>query len=77
MSLLIQKHKELETALGQYLDEVTKNPPLGFSGFLKPINQSFQLCRIQGHLIQTHENKIAELQQQLAELLPQEAANDE
>lgn len=77
MSLLIQKQKELETALGQYLEEVTKKPPLGFSAFLKPINQSFQLCRIQGHLIQVHENKIAELERKLAVLLPQEAANDE
>ncbi len=65
MSLLLEKYQQLETALGEYLENLNAKPPIGFGTFLKPLNQSFQLCRIQGRLIQDQAKKLDELQNQL------------
>ncbi|NOI13797.1 hypothetical protein [Vibrio hepatarius] len=65
MNIVIQKYKELEQSLGDYLENLTKNPPLGMGSFLKPLNQSFQICRILGNQMQAQDKRIAELEKQL------------
>lgn len=88
MNIVIQKYKELEQSLGDYLENLTKNPPLGMGSFLKPLNQSFQICRILGNQMQAQDKRITELESEiqmmkfhcseaLAALENLEAANDE
>lgn len=81
MNVVIQKYQQLEKALGDYLEELTQNPPFGLGKFLIPLNQSFQMCRILGNQIQAQDKRIEQLEKQLGSLLPQvevkEAANDE
>lgn len=91
MNVVIQKFKQLEESLGDYLDQLNQKPPMGFGAFLKPLNQSFQICRILGNQMQAQDKRIAELEDELASIkfailcqleataldAVQEAANDE
>ncbi|MDC5840198.1 hypothetical protein OPW33_12785 [Vibrio europaeus] len=79
MNVVIQKYQKLEKSLGDYLAELTQKPPMGMGSFLKPLNQSFQICRILGNQMQAQDKRIAELENKLNALTPTEpeAANDE
>ncbi len=82
MNVVIQQYNKIEKSLGDYLEALNAKPPMGFGSFLKPLNQSFQMCRILGNQMQAQDKRIAELEKKLdtlaAQSLPvQEAANDE
>lgn len=62
MNVVIQKYQQLEKSLGDYLEELTQKPPMGMGSFLKPLNQSFQICRILGNQMQAQDKRIAELE---------------
>lgn len=68
MNVVIQKYNQLEKSLGDYLANLTQNPPLGMGSFLKPLNQSFQMCRILGNQMKAQDNRIAELEKQIESL---------
>jgi len=68
MSIIIEKYKELESKLGSYLEDLNKNPPLGFGSFLKPLNQSFQMCRVLGQQMQAQHKRITELENEIQAL---------
>lgn len=75
MNIVIQKYNEIEQSLGDYLKELTDKPPFGLGNFLKPLNQSFQLCRILGNQMKAQDKRIQELEEKLQALT--EAANNE
>lgn len=68
MNVVIQKYQQLEKSLGDYLANLTQNPPLGMGTFLKPLNQSFQMCRILGNQMQAQDKRISELEKALESL---------
>ncbi len=68
MNVVIQKYNQLEKSLGDYLANLTQNPPMGMGSFLKPLNQSFQMCRILGNQMKAQDKRIAELENQLSAL---------
>ncbi|WP_406733417.1 hypothetical protein RJD39_04670 [Vibrio scophthalmi] len=68
MNVVIHKYQQLEQSLSDYLAELNQNPPFGLGSFLKPLNQSFQLIRILGNQMKAQEQRLAELEKQLASL---------
>lgn len=68
MNVVIQKYQQLEKTLGDYLANLTQNPPMGMGSFLKPLNQSFQMCRILGNQMQAQDRRIAELESRLDQI---------
>lgn len=67
MNIIIEKYRQLEKELGEYLDQLNQKPPFGFGQFLKPLNQSFQLCRVLGQQMQAQHKRITELEEKLAQ----------
>ncbi|MFW7525302.1 hypothetical protein ACODM8_14365 [Vibrio ostreicida] len=65
MSIVIQQFTKLETSLSDYLKELNQNPPFGFGQCLKPLNQSFQMCRILGNQMKAQHVRIEKLEKQL------------
>lgn len=66
MNIIIEKYRQLEKELGEYLDQLNQKPPFGFGQFLKPLNQSFQMCRVLGQQMQAQHKRITELENALA-----------
>ncbi len=82
MNVVIQQYKKIEKSLGDYLEALNAKPPMGFGSFLKPLNQSFQMCRILGNQMEAQHQRIAKLEEKLNALAAQsqplqEAVNDE
>lgn len=68
MNVVIQKYQQLEKSLGGYLANLTQNPPMGMGSFLKPLNQSFQMCRILGNQMQAQDKRLSQLENELEAL---------
>lgn len=68
MNIIIEKYRQLEKELGEYLDQLNQKPPFGFGQFLKPLNQSFQMCRVLGQQMQAQHKRITELENEIQAL---------